>query len=219
MECKHNRKFSCQISSVSASEYSETTTKNKDAISAIIIGAEKEKHRLSSGFTLLEMLVVIGIVALITSWAVPGIKKAYEDFKFRQTFDELNTIVSSFRAFYLIQGEFPEDSGNNYVKTYYAWCLPSNYYTRTLKNSEYQLNVKPYKATSYDVDNWFGNPEKSFFISIYKHTEANGWFPRLQENYPFFVVYKTNGGSACLGFPEVVQIYVTDSTAFRNRYY
>ena len=166
------------------------------------------------------MMVVIGIIAIITLWAVPGIRKAYEDFKIKETLSHIDTFISSFRSFYLIKNEFPGDSGNNYIKTKYVWCLPNSYYTRTLNNnSEYQLNVSPYKAISYDLDNWFDSSEKSFFVSVYKHTAANGWFPRLQEKYPYFVVYKTNGGSACLGFPEVVKAYVTEDTGFRNRYY
>lgn len=191
-KCKHNRNFSYQISKVSASECSV----REGAILPIVTASKGIKHHCYFlGFTLIEMMVVIGIIAIITLWAVPGIRKAYEDFKFRQTFDELNTFVSSFRAFYLVQNEFPADSGNNYIKTYYAWCLPSSYYTRTVQDSQYRLNVQPYKATSYDVDNWFHNSDQSFFVSIYKHTTANGWFPRLQEKYPYFSVIKTNGGS------------------------
>ena len=36
------------------------------------------------------MMVVIGIIAIITQWAVPGIKKLYEDFKVKETYGKFN---------------------------------------------------------------------------------------------------------------------------------
>ena len=169
-------------------------------------------------------MVVIGIITLVSLWVVPGIKKAYEDFKIGESLDHLNMLTSSFRAYYLIQNEFPEDSGNNYIKQKSVWCIPSRYYTRISRTSnqndiEYRLNISPYKATSYDIDNWFSNKEKQFFVSIYKHNNSNGWYQRLQEKYPMYRIYLTNGKSACLGFPDVDSTYVTDNNNFRNRFY
>ena len=220
-ECKHNQDFSYQIFRINASEYSEATTRRKGTISPIITASKGIKHHCYFlGFTLIEMMVVIGIIAIITLWAVPGIKKAYEDFKIKETLSHVDTFVSSFRSFYLIKNEFPEDSGNNYVKTKYAWCLPNSYYTRTLRNSEYQLNIKPYQATAYDIDNWlFSDRHKQFYITIYRQGGAQEWYARLLEKYPMCKIHLDDGHAACLSFMPNLEQYVTEDTSFRNRYY
>ena len=57
------------------------------------------------GFTLIEMMVVIGIIAILSSFVVPGIKKAYDDFKLRQTYDNINIVMQAMRSYYLIFNE------------------------------------------------------------------------------------------------------------------
>ena len=61
-----------------------------------------------TGFTLIEMMVVIGVIAIVVSWAVPGIKKVYGDFRIMQTYDYIDTVLSAQRAFYLIFNEKPD---------------------------------------------------------------------------------------------------------------
>ena len=128
--------------------------------------------------------------------------------------------MSSFKAFYLVINEFPEDSSNNWAKTYYAWCLPNNYYTRVLRNSEYQLNVKPYQATAYDIDNWLSfDQHKQFYVTIYRNPNAREWYVRLQEKYPMCKVHLDDNHAACLGVMPGLENYATESANLRNRYY
>ena len=138
-ECKRNRRFFGTNSEVKLLRKFERITKGKAVLSIVV--PERERYPCTAGFTLIEMMVVIGLIAIIGAWAVPGLKKAYEGFKFAETFDHLDTFRSSFRAYYLIMNEFPSDSSRNRVKAKVAWCLPSSYYTRTLISQEYVLNV------------------------------------------------------------------------------
>ena len=50
-------------------------------------------------------MVVIGIIAILSAFVVPGIKKAYSDFKIRETCDLLDTLASAKRSYYLIYNE------------------------------------------------------------------------------------------------------------------
>ena len=62
------------------------------------------------------MMVVIGIIAILGVMVVPGIKKAYGDFKIRETYDRIDSVISSMRSFYLVFNEPP--SADFYLNTH-----------------------------------------------------------------------------------------------------
>lgn len=170
-------------------------------------------------FTLIEMMVVVLLIAIVSGWAVPGLKRAYENFKIDETFHHINTFASSFESFYLIENEFPEDCKNNYIKACDAWCLPGNYYTRNGNKSEYQLNVKPYQATAYDIDNWIiKDGYCQFYISIYNFLGTQDWGGRLQRKYPTYRV-RLEGKSACLEISPGLEKCAVEPGYYRNRFY
>ena len=177
--------------------------------------------KLTSAFTLIEMMVVIGIIAIVAGWAIPGLKRVYEDFKINETFDHIDTFISSLKAYYLVMSEFPPDTSSDYIGTEDAWCLPGNYYGRTVDNSRYRLAVKPYEAGDYDIDNWFNNnAHKQFYVSIYDEPVSDAWYVRFQERYPQFDIRREySNHSLCLGFLPGLGNYATESVALRNRYY
>ena len=208
---------------ISATRNPQPATRKKAKFS--IIGSEKAKYHRSFGFTLIEMLVVIGLIALLATWAFPGIRKAYQDFIFRKSAENLDILYSSMRAYYLVFSEFPEDSSSNLIQTKAAWALPSNFYTRTLNNTTYYLNVRPYEGNidlAYDVDNHLLNNEniKTFSISIKQtgNTTTNHWLSYLEKRYPD-APKRIYGGSTLLSYPEVAVQYVPDEKIHRNRYY
>lgn len=51
------------------------------------------------------MMVAIGIIAILGAVIVPGVKKAYSDFKIKETYALLDTLFSAERSFYLICNE------------------------------------------------------------------------------------------------------------------
>ena len=69
--------------------------------------------RLINGFTLIEMMVVIGIIAILGVIAMPGLKKIYSDYKIRETVNTIDTLASSMRSCYLVFNEtIPIDTGS-----------------------------------------------------------------------------------------------------------
>ena len=63
--------------------------------------------RLRMGFTFIEMLIVICIIAVLWKVIVPGFKKAYSDFKISETYWRIDTLISAHHAFYLMLDEAP----------------------------------------------------------------------------------------------------------------
>ena len=174
------------------------------------------------------MMVVIGLIAIVGAWAIPGLKKAYEDFKFAETFDHLDTFRSSFTAFYLINNEFPEDSSRNRIKASVTWCIPSSYYTRPLVSGEYVFNIAPYQATAYDIDNWINTnlsisteEFRQFHITLSMTGLANirKWIQRLRDRYGAFVLEAPKQDTAALGFPGMQDLQAEENPAYRNRFY
>ena len=214
-ECKQNCKLFGIASEVKSPGNFAEIINGKLLLSIIVSGSKRRP-----GFTLIEMMVVISLIAIVGAWAIPGLKKAYDSFKITETFDHLDTFRSSFRAFYLIMNEFPTDSDRNYVKAEVAWCLPGSYYTRTLSgNKGYELNVIPYQGTVYDINNWFRSLSvpievQQFFITLYGDSI---WLQRLRDRYGNAAVY--NYGGKDLNFPEIDGVQLNEEPNLRNRFY
>ena len=170
-------------------------------------------------FTLVEMMIVLCLISIVMTYAVPEIKKAYEDFRVNETLEHVRTLVSSFRSYYLLENEFPPDGSNtDLVEKNSVWCLPNCYYTRTLKNNnEYYLRIKPYQGTYYDIDNWIKKKDKKFYITIFTNKQDE-WLGRLGKR--FSVLAKQQGYVTIGDFQEInFGITNEDSDKFRNRYY
>ena len=219
-KCKHNRKLFIQLSNANAFKCFGTST-CKGAISPIVTVSKRVKqHYPSLGFTLLEMMVVIGLIALITGWAVPGIKKAYEDFRIKETLSHIDTYISSSRSYYLIKSEFVEDATPDLLKPHAAIFFPKYYHTRTIYYNRYYMNVKPYRGTTYDIDGWVQSSTGRFMITLWADESAvDFWRTLLREKYPGWYTNISYGKGIQLGLPDVTPQYVTESGSFRNRYY
>ena len=171
----------------------------------------------NGGFTLIEMMVVIALIAIVVAFASPGLKKAYEDFKVNETIDRISTFISSYRSYYLIRNEFPTDTNVALILTSDAWALPGSYYTRTKSGTDaYILNIKPYKGSSYDIDGWLESGTQEFYISIHV-SDTDWWAPRLRKR--FRRVIEKSGYVSVADFEEVNSGVTFEATGFRNRYY
>lgn len=165
------------------------------------------------GFTLIEMLVVIGIIAIVTMSAIPSLKGIYRDFRVRQTLEEVDTFITGMRSHYLIMNAFPEDCVVNQVKIKEAWCLPRNFYSFT-SGEYYNLVPRPYgkkasgnNSPAYDIDSWLPSKRKMLFTVRYLENNILGIYKtKLQQTYSHLTL-DTSGdvGSGCVGipFPEI----------------
>ena len=69
----------------------------------------RAKPKKAKGFTLLEMLVVIGLLVIVTTVAVPQFKKCFEDIHLNKSLDDLDSLLQSTRSYYFVMNEVPED--------------------------------------------------------------------------------------------------------------
>lgn len=142
------------------------------------------------GFTLIEMLVVIGMITIVTAIALPSLRGIYQDFRIRQTLAEVDTFISSLHSYCLIMNDFPTDSKRNYIKAKDAWCLPRNFHS-VPSSGDYKFTCRPYMKTSggtYCIDK-FSTSNRALFalrdidkdmLSIYKD--------RIQQIYPRIII-------------------------------
>ena len=183
----------------------------------------------NSGFTLFEMLVVIGIIALVSSVAVPAFKKSVDGVKINKTLDDIKVLMNGYRTYYLIFNEFPDDvvvAGK--LKAKAAWAFPGNIIAKKIKDDkeEYLLAVKPYEGTGYDFENWFGYNlgfETYFAVGL----TILGW-RKNEEKLKFLKKYYPSEDIKCHGsdgigfiFKEVDSKLIIEEkrSEYRNRYY
>ena len=102
----------------------------------------------SKAFTLIELMVVMGIIAIFASVAVPGFKTAYQNMKREETIEEASVFLEACRSFYLVKNEFPSDSQPGEINTELKWALPKYLY----KGSKF--TKEPYSGGYYDIENW-----------------------------------------------------------------
>jgi prepilin-type N-terminal cleavage/methylation domain-containing protein len=103
-----------------------------------------------NGFTLVEIIVALCIVAILAAIAVPGFKKATEDFRVNSTVEDTLDILKACRAYYLIFNEFSPDCNDNIPTKLYPF-VPSY-----LVNPSRKWNRRPLgnAAYNYDLENF-----------------------------------------------------------------
>jgi len=122
------------------------------------------------GFTLIELMVVVGIISIVGMIVSPGIKKIYEDLKMDKTANEVVSLMNSCRSYYLIFNEIPKDYDPGKMPKTLKEFVPSSFFNKTLyDNAYYTLNIVPFGGTNYDVDNWL-HDNKAALITMYFKT-------------------------------------------------
>ncbi|MDR0392992.1 MAG: type II secretion system GspH family protein [Puniceicoccales bacterium] len=102
------------------------------------------------GFTLIEVVVTLCIVAILTAIAVPGFKKATEDFRLNATLEDTLDIMKACRAYYLIFNEFLPDDHDGIIAKLRP-LLPSHLVDPTPSYGKtHRLNHRPLNSKSYE---------------------------------------------------------------------
>lgn len=70
----------------------------------------KQKRRLNRGYTMLEMMVVIAIIALIAGLAAPRLMESFGRAKSKTAEIQMGTIKSAIQLFYLDVGRYPSEA-------------------------------------------------------------------------------------------------------------
>jgi prepilin-type N-terminal cleavage/methylation domain-containing protein len=203
----------------------------------IVYQSPSKKRPFSKAFTLIEMMVVLGILAIVSLWATPSIKRAIDDITMQKNAETFDTLYSSMRSYYLVLNEFPPDPSNGYVPQKAVWALPSTFYNHTPEADnastwKYTFNIKPLNFGDdptnselvYDIDNWIGNDwigdnkgqkYQSMFITVEEKNSSNintSWDVFLRERYPYVL------GNTSVGYPELPISFSGDET-LTNRFY
>ncbi|MDR2769327.1 MAG: type II secretion system GspH family protein [Puniceicoccales bacterium] len=109
-----------------------------------------------NGFTLIEIIVALCIVAILSAIAIPGFRKATEDIRMNIYVNEVVNLVKSFRSYYLIFNEFPPNATNgDLIPNVLIPFIPRHYVTNKRKGTEWYFNCHPLGNTKnwYDLDN------------------------------------------------------------------
>ena len=70
-------------------------------------------NRSARGFTLIELLIVVAIIGLLASIAIPVYGRTVERARRNAFVTEANQIYNAFRQYYIDNGKFPADGGPN----------------------------------------------------------------------------------------------------------
>lgn len=203
----------------------------------IVYQSSSKKRPSPKAFTLIEMMVVLGILAIVSLWATPSIKRAIDDITMQKNAETFDTLYSSMRSYYLVLNEFPPDPQNDEVPQKAAWALPSTFYNHTPQADKdltwkYTFNVKPLNfgddlknlELKYDIDNWIGNEKqtyRSMYMSVTEKGEGAGrndsWHNFLLKRYPY-APNNPKGNRASIGYPELPISFSRNET-LTNRFY
>jgi prepilin-type N-terminal cleavage/methylation domain-containing protein len=172
-----------------------------------------------NGFTLIEIVVTLCIVAILTAIAVPGFRKATEDFRLNEFAYNFESLIKACRNYYLIFNEWPGDDSRNVVPVgNIHHFLPNHLY----KGDQFIYTPLRKNDTSFDFQNWIGSSCSRKTVGLTAHLGSYfeiGW-EKLQllgdhKNH-FYNVTATNltkNADVHYEFPEAPK------TNNENRYY
>lgn len=186
-----------------------------------------------TGFTLLEMLVVIGLLVIVTTVAVPQFKKCFDDIHLNKSLDDLDSLLQSTRSYYLVMNEIPQDGNPGLFPVESDWAFQANFFGKKTENKNYyNFAIKPWKGYTYDWDCW---PEEGYhsaeWVLLFSGQGKNS---EGEKNRDFFtekvsqrygedlvndVTKKSNKNYTYLNFSMVESPKTGKDTNYWNRYY
>jgi prepilin-type N-terminal cleavage/methylation domain-containing protein len=192
--------------------------------------ASKSPSVTRTGFTLIEIVVTLCIVAILTAIAIPGFRKATEDFRLNSTLEDTVDILKACRNYYLIFNEFPSNVYND-IPAKLLPFVPSHLIDpRPSYGNSHRWNRIPLGKTAYgyDLDNFMDTGKKphSMGVSLYgirqNTAEWNKCYNRfkscLGERY-ITTLIGSNDRMFCI-LPECPgSTDLNSNTLWENRYY
>ncbi|MDR0756213.1 MAG: type II secretion system GspH family protein, partial [Puniceicoccales bacterium] len=177
------------------------------------------------GFTLVETIVALCIVAILTAIAVPGFRKATEDFRLNATLEDTLDIMKACRAYYLIFNEFPQNADWDDIPSKMYPFVPRH----LIDASKRKWARRPLGNTAYcyDLENWMteDSPVNGAGIALFGITPNTTDWNKCYHVFKsivgerYVILNKNKNGMACL-LPECPGSTIPNSTTtWENRYY
>jgi type II secretion system protein G len=139
--------------------------------------APSSSSRRDRGFTLVEIMVVVVIIGLLASLAIPGFQRVRDRARVSRTANDLRVFAQAFETYLMEQGGWPADAAPGVIPTELVGRLPNSFRQATpfggryewdnesgLKSiTLYQLTVSVAQVTKLDVLIDDGNPSTGNF--------------------------------------------------------
>ncbi|HHU32309.1 MAG: type IV pilin protein [Zhaonellaceae bacterium] len=126
----------------------------------------RQIFRNELGFTLIELMIVVVIIGILATIAIPAYSNATQESKISKAKADLRTLESAIEIYYIEKGEYPkeeklEDSLSSYIKT-----LPKDPWTNSYYI--YELNEDGTRYEMYLPANETNKLEKDLYSFGFK---------------------------------------------------
>jgi prepilin-type N-terminal cleavage/methylation domain-containing protein len=157
-----------------------------------------KRRQSEGGFTLLEILVVVAILALLAATAIPVYQNALDKSRRMALAADLSTLHAAFLRYYADHGKFPEDVGvDKFDLTTLSRLSTGGYFEQveTLLNRVQGNQILSYVALD------IGGPDSNYVLATTMAKEPDLW--------AYTVSLDWGGG---LGFTSYEGVYFWDGT-------
>ncbi len=107
------------------------------------------------GFTLIEMMIVVAIIAILIAVAIPNMVGSRKAANEKSALGELRTIATALETYFIREDEYPNDENSALNMLAQDNLLPSRYQEATktyeLKSQHYVINVEEMTEDSYNI--------------------------------------------------------------------
>ncbi len=117
-------------------------------------------HTRSNGFTLIELMIVVAILAIVTTIAVPAYTGYVETAKTTEAWNNLNSLQLALEEYYIENGNYSATMTDDYTSTDLNWAAKPD--AGGTHNFKYSLTGT---ATSYTISATRKSDNKVFSLS------------------------------------------------------